>query len=513
MPGRPVPRRAADLLSGTDAGTTVHVAVPTRGSGAETSRAIEQIDRRLGEPPAPLDWFTFGPDSPGLNSGKAWLRPRTDNGDTDAGGGGPGVVALGSNELLPYAHGNNPGCPAVTVRPDGTSIVAWQDLDTGSLTITHIARDATTLDTIQIPGTVIGEHVGPGGFGFLPTGDSDLLTHVHGASWSVTTSPLTATPATAHPPPGGWLVWGYAPTSQARIGDVTATPVDTLIVLSHASGAVNYVPTPGSAMASTVIAEDGAFTIAIDRGDYRGFDLYRLTTDGTFTGPVESGPFQNTTSFPGAGRPGLYAGMEERDDTPGENPTIRATDGTILDAQSWATDVEPWAGSYAGSVGTPGGGLLTFWCVETLGPTGTGYFGVTTTTATGQATLDLHPAGRGVNWAAAPVVGVNGSTATVAFVGYHDDYPLPNRLGLTVWTYDLGGAQGVLDLPTIDGWWTIGTRDPQMQWEFLVPTPLGWWVEIVAGEAHDMEFCVPAPLHPAAGEDGWVVVALMRPET
>ena len=78
MPGRPTPTRRTELLSGHDprAGT-VYTQAPRVRSQAETSRAIEQLDRRLGRMGPPELLVHLGPDSPGRKPGRAWLRPRS----------------------------------------------------------------------------------------------------------------------------------------------------------------------------------------------------------------------------------------------------------------------------------------------------------------------------------------------------------------------------------------------------------------------------------------------------
>ena len=76
MPGKPTRATPETQLVRIDGRTTpAHTPGGIRRSHDAT---IEQLDRRLGAPPPPLDWLTVGPDSPGLNSGKAWLRPRRD---------------------------------------------------------------------------------------------------------------------------------------------------------------------------------------------------------------------------------------------------------------------------------------------------------------------------------------------------------------------------------------------------------------------------------------------------
>ena len=75
MPGRPTPTRRADLLSGQDPRTssTVHVQAPRPDSQAETSRAIEQLDRRLARPQQQQPPCAVQPDEPGLPIGWFWF--------------------------------------------------------------------------------------------------------------------------------------------------------------------------------------------------------------------------------------------------------------------------------------------------------------------------------------------------------------------------------------------------------------------------------------------------------
>ena len=75
---------------------------------------------------------------------------------------------------------------------------------------------------------------------------------------------------------------------------------------------------------------------------------------------------------------------------------------------------------------------------------------------------------------------------------------------------------GLLSVDTLDHeWWVVGTRDPGMPYELCIDTPLGWMVEIVAGEEPSAthELVIYDPTHEQAGPDGWVVCALMRPDT
>ena len=73
MPGRPTPTRRTELLSGHDprAGT-VYTQAPRAGSQAETSRAIEQLDRRLARQQPPREPVWVQPDSPGWALGRLW---------------------------------------------------------------------------------------------------------------------------------------------------------------------------------------------------------------------------------------------------------------------------------------------------------------------------------------------------------------------------------------------------------------------------------------------------------
>ena len=77
MPGKPT-RTTPETTLYRD-GTTGRTLPATATPGAQrrsTDATVEQIDRRLARVNRDLDWLAVGPDSPGLNTGKAWLRPR-----------------------------------------------------------------------------------------------------------------------------------------------------------------------------------------------------------------------------------------------------------------------------------------------------------------------------------------------------------------------------------------------------------------------------------------------------
>ena len=410
-------------------------------------------------------------------------------------------------EILPVAAGNNPGHPAVAVLPDGTILMAWQNLDTGVITITHYATDLTATDTTTITEPPVGGWSFASGLGLLPTGEGARLAYGTGPSWDVTTNPLAVTAAGDL----GWTEWGYYPSSVAVVGDHTFTVCNDRVFISGPGGVTSGTLPAGAASTATPTGSGGV-TVAVDTtaGEEMRYSLYPVDASGVVGGIVESGPAQATSGWHGSARPGLYVGMENLDAN-GELLTVRAQDGTILNGRDWPDPTtRPWATGWHASLATDDGGILAEIPWSTLQAPWLGGRSLVHIAADGTHTAlaDLHVAPNltTANWSRSATVATNGRTAAFAAVILEE---LPTRLGISLWTVELTPTyHGVLHIDTLTHpYWLVGTADPDMAYRLHIDTGTEWLTEILAGQEDQATY----RLRVCDGTD-WHTAAYMRPE-
>ena len=414
------------------------------------------------------------------------------------------VTVAADATILPVAGGNNPGHPAACVLSDDTILTAWQNLDTGTITLTHHERDLTVKAQAAIAHTFPPDTTP--GLGLVPTsGTTARLCHSYGDSWTVTTDPLTPSPASTV----ASSMWGTGPSSQVTHAGATYTTAGNHLVISS-EGGVTATPSPGWAV-GTVTEQGGVVTLAVQRGSGDGIalDLYTVGDGGSLslgeTGPALIGG----DTYLGAARPGLYAAVEYLDG-PGKL-TIRDTSGAIIGSPDWPPGSPSAASSYLAAIGTRDGGLLAASYWRTFGSDAQSALTLHQTGPHGSHTViaDLATAGGAPllippGWSETPVIAQNGRTAVVVALLMHvhgGDF----RYGITAWTIDLGVTHdGILHIDTLTHpHWLVGTADPDMDWRLHIDG----LVEILAGQddqaTHRLRVC--------DGTD-WPVAAYLRPE-
>jgi len=344
-----------------------------------------------------------------------------------------------------------------------------------------------------------------------------------GTVHTITTSPLTIGSGT---PYVGGLNWSASRVAPLNIDGRAIVGASTEVATITSDGHLNVIASP--ALLAGLSYVDGTVYVSGAGGATVFGDFTEVVSLNIDTGSISSvavGPEVDTWWSPMAATPTADGGWAFpnmiRDPLAWRsNLVVQDSAGAVITDTAWPIEQRSVYGETGVAYTTDGRTVLAIPHGTTTRDTPGGYFAGRVTFAVVDRSgtvevleaMDDIPYFDTIFFSFGPVVATGGSTAVIAatFLRGEDDQDVE----LTAWTLDLPGG-GLLTIDTLDHeWWTVGTRDPNMAYELLVSTPLGWKVEIVAGEEHlaTDELCVYDPMHEEAGEDGWVVCALFRPE-
>jgi len=357
-------------------------------------------------------------------------------------------TVIGDATPVAYDPGQDISHVAVLALDDGTFLIAW----TGVLQ--HRSRDLTTvLGATPVPGRV---------FILVDTPAGPALLDEEGSSWAVTTDPLTATPGPAGPVGTGSAAGGW----HAAAGSSTIVAIDYQDRLSTYPGGTD-LPIPSSWVAG--VWPNDASTVYASTGTWSGGrSVHTVSPGGSWAlhtiGPdIPGGDY----SYPLAGAipngdDWLWPSVENTSTTGyAETFVLRDTAGNVTHTDPWPSVEAPAAlFSIGGASPLPNRqGAVLAGLGRTLGAGGASSaaaFIIRDGTVT-RVDLPLPRADLVMNFTQSEAmivhVSPDGRTAIIAVQAQVEGSP--DMRGLTAWTIDLGGHDGILDIFTLDqDWWT-----------------------------------------------------------
>jgi len=399
------------------------------------------------------------------------------------------LSVVGRAEVVPFSATANPSHPGACVLPDDTVLIAWQNLDTGVVTVQHRTRTLTLIAETTTPAPL---DLAFAGLALLHSGGVTRLILSAGSTWTVDTNPLTLSPGPSVP----LLEWGMGASSVLTVGETTvAAAYDQLVVTTPVG--VRVIPTPNVV---TNVARDGDHVlVGVMRttpststpDDVNVVDAYRLDLSTGSLSLASTGPYQEAPTFPGVTTGQAWAAFEW--DGASERLVVRDPAGTVTAEPGWPTSVR-MAEGYVGSTPTHAG-LLTAWAHRI--PFQEGAIGLVHLTGQSADVLDLDlsewPGYRSAFRSLAPVLATNGRTTVLVRTAllYGQDTGRPDEYGITAWMVDLSRhAQLRVALVQGDGHPWSSRLVGDESWEHGPGrmkigdpnSPSGWFMEVKPGD-------------------------------